>query len=180
MNPQPHSGRLVVATPTLADPNFEHTVVLLIEHGEDGSLGVVVNRPSEVAVADVLSGWSALVAQPANVFVGGPVQRNALLAVGAVGQESDTVQLIAEGLGVIDLHADPDDLQASVDRIRLFAGYAGWSPGQLEAEIEAGGWFVIEGRPDDVFAGEPEQLWRRVLIRQGGFFRTIPDDPSLN
>lgn len=181
MQIEPSAGRLVVATPTLADPNFSHTVVLLLEHGEDGTLGVVVNRPSDVGVDDVLEEWSAMAATPARVFIGGPVQSNALLAIGRLaGVASPSVQPVTEGVGVIDLHQHAADLAGIVTDVRVFAGHAGWGPQQLEAEIETGSWFVIDGSPDDAFAADPETLWRNVLERQGGWFRTIPDDPSLN
>ena len=178
---EPSAGRLVVATPTLADPNFSHTVVLLLEHGDEGTLGVIVNRPSDVGVDDVLEEWSSLAAAPARVFIGGPVQANALLAIGRLGPTSSaSVQPVGAGLGVVDLHQHAADLSGAVTDIRVFAGHAGWGPSQLESEIETGSWFVLNAAPDDAFAADPESLWHAVLERQGGWFRTIPDDPSLN
>jgi putative transcriptional regulator len=86
-------------------------------------------------------------------------------------------------LGTLDLERDPDDLAMGVEAIRVFAGYAGWGPGQLEREIEAGAWFIVPAEPGDVMSDDPEQLWKRVLRRQGGqlaVVATFPADPSLN
>ena len=175
------AGRLVVATPTLLDSNFAHTVVLLLDHSADGSLGVVVNRPSDVEVSQVLEEWEDLVAWPRVVFVGGPVQANALLAVGRIGAHPSTgVQPVSDGIGVIDLHEHAADLVGAVTSVRVFAGHSGWGPGQLEEEIATGSWFVLDGEAEDVFSDDPDALWRVVLTRQGGFFSTIPEDPSLN
>lgn len=176
----PLIGRLAVATPSLRDPNFAHTVVLLLDHGPDGALGVVLNRPSEVPVETVLPEWAGLAMTPEVVFAGGPVQTDALvgLARGTV-RRPDATQVLP-GVGALDLAGDPDEQPTVAEAVRLYAGYAGWSAGQLEAEIEAGGWFVVEARADDAFSPDPERLWRRVLVRQGGLFVTVPNDPSSN
>lgn len=182
MPQRPRSGRLVVATPSLVDPNFRHSVVLLLEYGEEGALGVVVNRPSEVPVADALPGWDRLAADPPLVFVGGPVQQQALIGLGrrqpGAGPQEGW-QAITDDVGVVDLERDPLAVDG-LDRVRLFAGYAGWAPGQLDAEIQSGSWFVLDAEPADVFAGEPDGLWRAVVRRQGGVFTTFPADPSHN
>ncbi len=176
-----HAGRLAVATPDLGDPNFSHTVVLLLEHGDDGALGIVLNRPSDVAVAEALPGWEALAASPPVVFVGGPVESSAIVAlgVGAPPAPDDSWTTIVGDLRAVDLTADPDESEG-IETIRVFAGYAGWAPGQLDDEVEAGGWFVIDAEASDVLTDEPDLLWRRVLVRQGGVFTTAADDPSLN
>ena len=173
-------GRLVVATPALGDPNFSHTVVFLLDHGAEGALGIVLNRPSAVPVADTLPRWESLAAEPEVMFVGGPVQPEAVVALGSPRGEVEAVQPVVPGVGVVDLRADPLSLIGDVARLRLFAGYAGWGEGQLEAEIEEGGWFVVDATPDDVLGDDPDQLWVRVLERQGGVFRTVSEDPSLN
>lgn len=181
-------GRFVVATPSLRDPNFEHAVVLLLEHGDGGALGLVLNRPSDVGVGEVLSGrpsdpveaerlaaWEPLVSAPTVVFVGGPVQAGqAMIGLGRTAAASGVV----DGVDILDLGAGP--IGGSWSEVRLYTGYAGWGPGQLESELDAGGWFLVDGGDEDVFAADPAELWRGVLRRQGGIFRTIPDEPGLN
>jgi putative transcriptional regulator len=178
-------GRLLVATPTLYDPNFFRTVVLVLEHGEEGALGVVLNRPSETLVAETLPDWSSLASHPGVVFVGGPVARE-----GAIGLARAETADHAEGwaplfghLGTVDLGRPPLELPVSVQNLRVFAGHAGWSAGQLDGEVESGGWFVLDAAPDDVFTAEPGVLWASVLRRQGGrlaMFATAPAHPSQN
>jgi putative transcriptional regulator len=175
-----HGGRLLVATPDLEDPNFAHAVVLLLEHNDEGAFGVVLNRPSDVEVATALPGWERLAAAPDVVFVGGPVQQDGVVALGVVGDGGELTKGVLPSVGVVDLEQDPVLATVDLERVRLFAGYAGWSPGQLETEIAAGGWFVVNADPGDVFSDDPEDLWRVVLHRQGGIFKTIPEDPSQN
>lgn len=178
-------GRLLVATPSLYDPNFFRAVVLVLEHGEDGALGVVLNRPSDAAVGETLPGWGRVASEPDVVFVGGPVSPDAAIGVARVGEVND-----AEGwaplfghLGTVHLGRDPLDLPVDVQNLRVFAGYSGWSEGQLDGELDAGGWFVVDAAPDDVFTSEPDRLWVSVLRRQGGrlaMFASAPPHPSLN
>jgi putative transcriptional regulator len=185
------AGRLLVATPLLGDPNFRRTVVLIVDHEEDdGTLGVVLNRPTEIPVGQVLAPWTDLVTGPDVVFRGGPVSPNSALAIAMVPGTDEPVGWRAlEGapavarLGLVDLDAPPDLLAAAVKGFRVYAGYAGWGPGQLQDEIDEGAWYVVRAEPGDVFVEDPGQLWRGVLRRQGGemaFLATYPDDPSLN
>ena len=185
------AGQLVVATPTLLDPNFARTVVLLLQaDSDDGALGLVLNRPTGTEVGEVLPPWSVLAAAPELVFAGGPVQPNAAICLGhgRPGGTPTGAFSVVEGLpgisvGTVDLDADPDDLRAAVSEVRVFAGYAGWSAGQLEAEVEEGAWWVLDALPDDAFTSDPEQLWVRVLRRQGppiAFAASYPPDPTLN
>lgn len=173
-------GHLLVAAPTLVDPNFMRTVVLLLDHDEDGALGVVLNRPSEVDVAGTVPGWEQLTPHPEVVFVGGPVEPQAVVGLGIAGPTVDEAawEPVLDRLGLVDLSVDP--VLTGVESLRIFAGYAGWSPGQLENEIAEGSWFVVDAHPADVLAADPDELWRGVLVRQGGVFRTFPLDPSLN
>lgn len=173
-------GRLVVATPSLTEPNFSRTVIFMLDHNDEGGLGVVLNRPSTVDVATALPGWDALATAPPKMFVGGPVQPEAVVALAASTMETAALQPVGGGIAVVDLRADAALVAANVVGVRLFAGYAGWGGGQLEDEIEAGGWFVIDGQPQDVFTTDPEGLWVGVLERQGGLFTTITENPSLN
>ncbi len=181
-----HAGRLLVATPVLTDPRFVKTVVLLIAHEEDGALGVVLNRASEVPVWGVLPEWAALAGEPPAVFTGGPVAPEAAICLGRarLGTRPDGWAPIDGGrLGTVDLAGSPDQLGPQLERLRVFVGYAGWGAEQLEAEIEEGAWFVLEAQPDDPFVERPERLWPAVLRRQGGMMAavaTYPPDPSLN
>ena len=169
-------GQLLIATPLLRDPNFDRAVVYLFSH-EDGAAGVVLNRPTELDVADVLPGWERASASPALVHLGGPVAFEHAVALGT----GTHPEMVTPDIGVVDLEGDPDALRPA--SIRLFAGYAGWADGQLEAEVEESAWFVVDGTPLDVLDPDPTTLWRRVLARQGGrlrSFATYPDDPLLN
>lgn len=180
------TGRLLVATPTLQDPNFRRTVVLMLEHGDDGGLGIVVNRPLEVDVSAVLPAWQAYTTRPGRLFQGGPVQLDSALGLVAVpgdGEEPDGVRRILGSLGLVDLDSRPEELVGGLAGLRIFAGYAGWSAGQLEGEIDEGAWYVVDLEPRDPFTDRPEGLWRQVLRRQLGdlaLVSTFPDDPSLN
>lgn len=190
MNISPARGRLVVATPDLSDPNFDGTVVLLLEHEPQGSLGVVLNRPSELLITDAMTrspssdetGWDDIADHPPVVFVGGPVRPNALIALARLSRvtDDDRWQPLSDDLGVLDIGEGPVDSVGDVTALRMFAGYAGWGPAQLEQEIQLGSWFVIEGQPTDGFITDPELLWRLVLRRQGGVFTTVTDNPVLN
>jgi putative transcriptional regulator len=175
---------LLVASPPLADPNFDRTVVLLLEHGAGGAIGVVLNRPSELPVAEAIPGWEMLVAEPARVFAGGPVAEDAAIALGSARRPdggAGWAPLVGE-VGTIDLHRDPFDVISDIAAVRIFAGYAGWGPGQLEREVAEQAWVVIPAQPDDVL-GPAEDLWRRVLLRQGGrlaWLANAPIDATLN
>jgi putative transcriptional regulator len=177
-------GRLLVASPPLVDPNFDRTVVLMLEHGVDGALGIVLNRPSDTDLDDVLPEWRPLAADPTVVFSGGPVSPDAVIALArGNGATIEGFVPVLGDLGTIDLALDPLDLGAPLDALRVFVGYAGWAPGQLEGELAQGGWFTAELDPNDPFVTTPENLWRAVLRRQRGkvaVFANFPDDPSNN
>lgn len=177
-------GKLLVASPFLEDPNFRRAVVLLCTHDEQGSFGLVLNRPLEAAVADLLPEWRDMVSAPHVLFAGGPVERAQAFALGlsgiAAGESWWTV--VTGEVGLLSLDSDPVRFSA-VEDVRLFAGYAGWSAGQLELEVAEEAWFVVDGLPRDVFTTRPERLWHDVLRRQHGeiqLFASFPPDPSLN
>jgi putative transcriptional regulator len=182
------TGRLLVATPALTDPNFDRAVVLLLDHDVEGSLGVVLNRPTPVEVGAVLESWADLAGEPAVVFQGGPVGLDSALALAVVPGEQGEEEVLGwrrvhGAIGLVDLEAPPELLAAELGGLRVFAGYAGWAPGQLEDELLEGAWYVVESEPGDVSAPDPERLWRAVLRRQRGelaLVATYPDDPSLN
>jgi putative transcriptional regulator len=179
-------GKLLVATPDLEDPNFFRTVVLMLEHSDEGALGVVLNRPTVAEISEPLPAWAAMAAEPAVVFVGGPVQPEAAIALGrraSDGGEPEGFAALFGDLGTVDLERSPEAVVPTVDRIRVFAGYAGWGPGQLEAEIEQNGWFVVDAQPSDPWWQQPESMWREVLRRQRGdvrMFANFPMDPGSN
>lgn len=189
--PTAFAGKLLVANPQLADPNFERTVVLLLAHGEEGTLGVVLNRPSDTEVGEALPQWSERVSQPALMFVGGPASHDSVICVARVPVPS-TLEARAGGevwrsvsgdLGTLDLDTDPQLTDGAVGPSRIFAGYAGWSAGQLEAEMAAGGWWLLDAEPADPFCRRPGDLWHDVLRRQGGELAIVaayPPDPELN
>lgn len=179
-------GSLLVATPALRDPSFERTVVLMVAHEAGGAMGVVLNRATEVPVSDVLGEWGGLTQDPAVLFEGGPVAPDSAICVARVragGDELIGFQPFYGALGTVDLEKEPAHLRDRFDGVRVFAGYAGWSPGQLEEEIEAGSWFTFEALPGDPFMARPDDLWSLVLRRQGGLLAAVaqfPSDPTLN
>lgn len=177
------AGKLLVASPVLVDPNFHRAVVLVLDHNDDGALGVVLNRPSTAPVREPLPAWADAVTEPSVVFVGGPVQQTAALGLGhrGSGLTGEGLRVLGGTVGTIDLDADPATL--GLGAARVFAGYAGWGGGQLELELSTGSWLVLDALPEDIFTDEPEVLWPQVLRRQHGelaFLSLFPEDPSLN
>ena len=184
-SPVYRTGQLIVANPVLPDPNFDRTVVLVLAHEDKGALGVVLNRPSEMDVDAPLPRWERLAAEPPVVFVGGPVAPGAAICLATVpsGAPIPGWTPVTGQLGTLDLEQDPDELGSTVSQIRIFAGYAGWAPGQLEAESSSGAWFVVDAEPGDAMADDPGQLWKRVLRRQGADLAVVaafPADPNRN
>ncbi len=178
----PTRSRLLVATPRLEDPNFDRTVVLMIEHDDEGSVGVVLNRPSPLAVSDVLPRWGVRCGEDARVRIGGPVEPEAMLALAAAGPDEAGCRPIGGRLALVDLSVDPAELSESIDPIAVFTGYAGWGPGQLDFELREGAWWVFDSRPTDL-SPDTDDLWREVLVRQRSpatLLRDHPDDPALN
>ncbi|HET9091484.1 MAG TPA: YqgE/AlgH family protein [Acidimicrobiales bacterium] len=196
MNP-PERGRLLVAAPSLADPNFFRTVVLLLACDEDGALGVVLNRPSDTPLAEIVPSWALHASEPGVLFSGGPVQPNAAICVGHTAGGLELLETTLAGLegdlegyspltgtiGTVDLHREPEEVAVSFAGLRVFKGYAGWGPGQLDDEIADEAWFVVDGRPEHILTPEPEGLWEAVLRHEGGWLSVLarhPVDPSLN
>jgi putative transcriptional regulator len=179
-------GALLVAMPALTDPTFAGTVVYVLDHSDGGTLGVVLGRPSQVEIRDVLPGWCDLAVEPGVFHVGGPCETDTALclAVCRTPGEDCGLRQVADDVHLVDLDADPDELVGRVRGLRVFAGYAGWSPGQLAVEVAEGAWACVPGRPDDVLSelAGPE-LWRRVMGRQTGrlaVLSTAPADPTVN
>ena len=179
-------GMLLLATPVLLDPNFADTVVLVLDANGEGALGVVINRPTGLAVSEVLSDWGEVVAEPEVLFQGGPVETQGALAVALrAGDEGEAVGFreVSGGLGLLDLDTPVELVAGGLAGLRIFAGYAGWGAGQLEAEVEEGHWYVVPCRAEDVFRSDSRDLWRDVLRRQPGdlaMHSTRPVDADLN
>jgi putative transcriptional regulator len=179
-------GGLLVALPALSDPTFAGTVVYVLDHSETGTLGVVLGRPSAVEIRDVLPGWCDLAVEPGVFHVGGPCETDTALCLATcdVSVPTEGLRRVAGSVHLVDLDAEPARLADRLTGLRVFAGYAGWSPGQLASEIAEGAWACVPGRPEDVLsrASGPE-LWRAVMGRQRGrlaVLSTAPADPSAN
>ncbi|KQS67038.1 hypothetical protein ASG41_10510 [Modestobacter sp. Leaf380] len=170
--------------PGLVDPSFAGTVVYVLDHSDTGTVGVVLNRPSEVRINDVLPGWSDLAVQPGVFHVGGPCESETALCLAVADGPSEGLRVVDGGVHLVDLDADPDGLGSVVTGLRVFAGYAGWSPGQLAGELGEGAWACVESHPDDVVATVAgDRLWHRVLGRQRGargVLSTATPDPTQN
>jgi putative transcriptional regulator len=182
-------GWLLVAMPALDDPNFAGCVVYVLDHSDTGTLGVVLGRPSEVRIRDVLPGWSELAVEPGVFHVGGPCETDTALclatrAVPGPAPADSLLRQVADRVHLVDLDGDPEELVGELTGLRVFAGYAGWSSGQLAAELAEGAWACVPGTPDDVLAeASGADLWRSVLRRQTGrlaVLSTAPADPSAN
>src|SRR6476620_7138294 len=180
------AGHLLVAAALLMEQNFAETVVLLLDADENGALGVVLNRPTAVPVADVLESWADVVAEPEVLFQGGPVSTEGALAVGRLRSADDApvgFREVVDDLGVIDLDTPVELVDGSLEGLRIYAGYAGWGAGQLESEVEEGSWYVVPAIAPDCFRDDTGGLWRDVLRRQPGelaWNSTRPLDPDLN
>ncbi|MGH3777173.1 MAG: YqgE/AlgH family protein [Pseudonocardiaceae bacterium] len=182
------AGSALVAAPALRDPNFRRTVVLVIDHRAAGTLGVVLNRPSDVPVREVLPLWGPHASVPQALYVGGPMQQRAALCVAALpagvdAEHTEGVIKVRGSLALVQLDADPDLMAPRLRGLRVFAGYSGWDEGQLAGEINRGDWIVVPALPDDVLAPPGTDLWGRALRRQGmplALLATYPADPVLN
>lgn len=182
------TGQLLVATPAIADGIFDQSVVFMLHHDAAGALGVVINQPTDLSLAELLPRWSDLAMDPSSIFTGGPVEPNGFIGIGGqrdAGDESveGATPIGTSGLVSVDLDADPALVSAVVDRLRVFRGYSGWSPGQLDAELTNGGWFVVDAAASDLWSMAPASLYEQVLRRQQGdlrWFANAPSDPSVN
>ena len=175
-------GHLLIAGPSLVDPNFWRTVVLVGEHSEEGALGVVLNRASDAAVDETVPELMILADDLGHVHVGGPVQPSAIVVLADFLEPELAASLVLDSVGFLPAEVDPTTL-GELKRARVFAGYAGWGPGQLDGELEEGSWIVEPAVPEDVFTSDPDALWSDVLRRKGGPFGVLalmPPDPSLN
>jgi len=175
-------GQLLVASPSLLDPNFRRTVVLVTEHTDEGAAGLVLNRPSPAPVSELVPQLEPLVEDGEEVWLGGPVQPNAVLVLGEFVDPIDAAVPLFGSLGFPSLD-EPDEILPVTTRRRVFAGYAGWGAGQLESEVERDDWILEPASNDDAFTESPDELWADVLRRKGGVYELVarmPEDPSVN
>jgi putative transcriptional regulator len=177
-------GQLLIASPSLLDPNFRRTVVLVIEHNDDGAAGIVLNRPSDSRIAEAVPQLEALGEPEEPVFVGGPVEGGAVVVLAEFTDGSEpAVPVLGDAIGFAALDEEAEEIASVTNRRRVFAGYAGWGAGQLEDELAREDWILEPAHPDDVFADDPESMWSSVLHRKGGVYELVarmPEDPSLN
>jgi putative transcriptional regulator len=177
------AGQLLVASPVLQDPNFMRTVVLVGVHNVDGAMGVVLNRPSDVTVGEAVPQLEDAAGDLETVFVGGPVQRTSIVLLAEFDDPDAAGLLVVGRIGFPPTDAEPDALAGTVARARVFAGYAGWGAGQLDAEVAEGDWIEQPALAEDVFTEAPSELWGSVLARKGGSYALLarmPLDPSMN
>ncbi len=175
-------GQLLIASPALLDPNFLRSVILVVEHSDEGAMGLVLNRPTEAVVGETVPPLAALDADPF-VHVGGPVQAGTVIVLARFDDPADAALLVFGDVGFFAPDADSAAMRSAAQRIRVFAGYAGWGAGQLEAELDEESWIVEAARAEDVFCETPEALWSNVLRRKGGQYALVarmPVDPSVN
>jgi putative transcriptional regulator len=176
-------GKLLIASPSLVDPNFHRTVVLLTEHTDEGAMGVVLNRPSETTVKEAVPELVEIAGLDEPVFVGGPVQSLAIVVLAEFSDPGAAAALVVGDVGLVSAETETEALPAAVRRARVYAGYAGWGPSQLELELAEMSWIVEAPLPGELFADDPEALWSAVLARKGGQYALVarmPADPSLN
>ncbi|MBA2505457.1 MAG: YqgE/AlgH family protein [Thermoleophilaceae bacterium] len=176
-------GQLLVAAPQLQDPNFARSVVLMVDHGDEGALGVVLNRATETRAAEAADELSALIGDEEPLHVGGPVQTTAIVVVAEFPEEDPAAVIATGSIGLLSSEADMGEVAERIGRARAFAGFAGWGPGQLDEELEREDWILAPAGPNDVFTADPEGLWGVVLERLGPQYALVarmPPDPSLN
>ena len=178
------SGQLLVASPTIDDPNFHRTVVLIGHHDRDGALGVVINRPAGTSLGEAAPPVAAMVGDDeSEMFIGGPVMSEAVVVVAEFEDPAHAAILAFDSVGVLGADTDPVDVDRRTHRLRAFAGHAGWSRGQLDAELDRDDWFVAPATAEHVFSDDPESLWSLVLSELGGQYELLarmPEDPSVN
>lgn len=175
-------GKLLIASPALGDPNFERTVVLITEHGDEGAMGIVLNRPSASEVTSIIPELEAIAGEEP-IFVGGPVQPEALVVLGEFSDPGKAAWIVVADVGLVSAQSDLDELPSALRRGRVYAGFSGWGPDQLEEEIDEDAWIVEAPLPAELFPEHPETMWSDVLGRMGGEYAIVarmPEDPSLN
>ncbi len=176
-------GQLLIASPALVESTFHRTVILVTEHAAEGAMGVVLNRPSETIVGEAVPELAELAGDDAAVFVGGPVQTEALIVLAEFRDPAAAAAIVVADVGLVSAEVETSELVIATRQARVFAGYSGWGPGQLEGELEEEAWIVEAPVPGELFPDDPESLWSAVLERKGGRYALLarmPLDPSLN
>ena len=176
-------GQLLIAGPSLLDPNFWRTVVLVVEHNDEGALGLVLNRPSETTVGEAVPQLEELIDPGDELFIGGPVQPSSVIVLAEFEDPTDAALIAFDEFGVLGTSSPPEELVGGVRSSRAFVGHAGWGPGQLDGELERGDWILESARREDAFTAVPRDLWVNVLTRKGGSYALVarmPPDPSVN
>jgi putative transcriptional regulator len=176
-------GQLLIAGPDLVDPNFRRTVVLIADHGDEGAMGVVLNRRTEHTISEAVPDLVGLVDPDDHLHAGGPVQPTGVVVLAEFDDPSVAVATVLGDVGFVATETDIDGLEAVTRRVRVFAGVSGWGPGQLEAELERDDWIVEATEREDLFTDDPDHLWNAVLERKGGRYALVarmPPDPSMN
>jgi putative transcriptional regulator len=176
-------GQLLVAGPQLEDPNFRRTVVLVAEHGEGGAMGLILNRPSHTVVEEAAPELGEVAEPDDIIFEGGPVQPTAVVVLAEFDAPSEAAAVVLEDIGFLAAESDLGDAAGVTRRSRVFAGFAGWGPGQLESELERDDWIVTPARREEIFSSDPAGLWPAVLEGRGGQYALLarmPEDPRVN
>lgn len=176
-------GKLLVASPALVDPNFARAVVLITEHNDEGAMGIVLDKPSDALVGEVVPQLADAAGPDAPIYVGGPVQPSAIVVLAEFSDPEAAAWIVVADVGFASADLDTADLGAVTRRARVYAGYSGWGPGQLEAEMELDSWIIEPPLPAELFPDAPDTLWNDVLARKGGQYALVarmPEDPSLN
>ncbi len=177
------TGQLLLASPALSDPNFSRTVVLVGVHSAEGAMGVVLNRPSELTVAEAVPQLEPAIDLEQPVFIGGPVQPSSIVFLAEFIDPAPAGLLVLPRIGFPAPETEVEELTRATARGRVFAGYAGWGEGQLDAELEQGDWILDAAQPQDIFSEDPSELWSQVLTRKGGSYALLarmPIDVSVN
>jgi len=187
MTPMPEGellkGQVLIASPSIFDPNFRQAVVLIAQHDETGAMGVILNRPSEAAVRSLSPALARLTGLDDSVYVGGPVDETSLIVLAQFDEPDAAALMVLGDVGFVAVGSDLDEVGGIIRRARVFAGHSAWAPGQLEMEMEREDWIVEPASHDDVFAAHAQELWHAVLERKGGNFAVVarmPFDPSVN
>ncbi len=176
-------GQLLIAGPALQDPNFWRTVVLVVEHTDEGALGLVLNRPSETTIGEAVPELEVLVDPGEQLFIGGPVQPSSVIVLAEFEDPRDAALIAFDAIGILGTSSSPPEPAADVRTGRAFVGHSGWGPGQLDTELERGDWILDTARRQDAFSATPRELWSEVLTRKGGSYALVarmPPDPSVN
>jgi putative transcriptional regulator len=176
-------GKCLIASPALVDPNFARSVVLIAEHTEEGAMGLVLNRPTDAVVAEAVEELAGVVEPGEQVFAGGPVEEQSVMVLAEFDDPAQAAAVVLDDVGFLPSDAALEELSGRTRRARVFAGHAGWGPGQLDAELDEGAWIVGDPDPGDIFSEDPDELWSSALERKGGAFALLarmPADPSVN